>query len=70
METAVEAIKLGAMDYLSKPLDFGRLQQMLAGVRDEIERRRTVLSMERDLARRLEFYDMIGRGPRCRICSR
>jgi DNA-binding NtrC family response regulator len=63
VETAVEAIKLGAMDYLSKPLDFGRLQQMFAGVRDEIERRRAVLSMERDLARRLEFCDMIGRGP-------
>jgi DNA-binding NtrC family response regulator len=63
VETAVEAIKLGAMDYLSKPLDFGRLQQMLAGVRDEIERRRAVLSIERDLARHLEFCDMIGRGP-------
>jgi DNA-binding NtrC family response regulator len=63
VETAVEAIKLGAMDYLSKPLDFGRLQQMLAGVRDEIERRRAVLSMERDLARHLEFCGMIGRGP-------
>src|SRR6185436_6888673 len=63
VETAVEAIKLGAMDYLSKPLDFGRLQQMFGGVRDEIERRRAVLSMERDLARRLEFCDMIGRGP-------
>ena len=29
VETAVEAIKLGAMDYLSKPLDFGRLEQLL-----------------------------------------
>jgi DNA-binding NtrC family response regulator len=63
IDTAVDAIKLGAMDYLSKPLDFGRLQRMLASVRDEIERRRTVLSMERDLARRLEFCGMIGRGP-------
>jgi DNA-binding NtrC family response regulator len=63
VETAVEAIKLGAMDYLSKPLDFGRLQQMLAGVREEIERRRAVLSIERDLARHLEFCGMIGRGP-------
>ena len=30
VETAVEAIKLGATDYLSKPLDFGRLEQLLA----------------------------------------
>ena len=63
VDTAVEAVKLGAMDYLSKPLDFTRLQQMLTTVQDEIERRRSVLSMERDLAKRLEFCGMIGRGP-------
>ena len=32
VDTAVEAVKLGAMDYLSKPLDFGRVQQMFATV--------------------------------------
>jgi two-component system response regulator HydG len=64
VDTAVEAVKLGAMDYLTKPLDFGRLDQLLAGVREEIERRRSVLSMEGDLARRLEFCGMIGRSPR------
>ena len=64
VDTAVEAVKLGAMDYLTKPLDFGRLDQLLAGVREEIERRRSVLSIEGDLARRLEFCGMIGRGPR------
>ena len=63
VDTAVEAIKLGAMDYLSKPLDFGRLEQLLGGVREELERRRTVLSLESDLARKLEFCGMIGRGP-------
>jgi len=64
VETAVEAVKLGAMDYLTKPLDFGRLEQLLANVREEIERRRSVLTMESDLARRLEFCGMIGRSPR------
>ncbi|HXW08480.1 MAG TPA: sigma-54 dependent transcriptional regulator [Vicinamibacterales bacterium] len=63
VDTAVEAVKLGAMDYLSKPLDFGRLEQMLTAVREEIDRRRSVLAMEGDLARRLEFCGMIGRGP-------
>jgi len=63
VDTAVEAIKLGAMDYLSKPIDFGRLEQMLVGVRDEIERRRNLLTMESDVARRLEFCGLIGRGP-------
>jgi two-component system response regulator HydG len=64
VDTAVEAVKLGAMDYLTKPLDFGRLEQLLTGVREEIERRRSVLSLESDVAKRLEFCGMIGRGPR------
>jgi DNA-binding NtrC family response regulator len=63
VDTAVDAIKLGAMDYLSKPIDFARLEQLLTSVRDEIERRRSLLSIEGDLARRLEFCGMIGRGP-------
>ena len=63
VDTAVEAIKLGAMDYLSKPLDFTRLEQLLGNVRDDIERRRNLLAAESDLARRLEFNGMIGRGP-------
>jgi DNA-binding NtrC family response regulator len=63
VETAVEAIKLGATDYLSKPLDFGRLEHLLATVRDDIERRRSLLAIEGDVARRLEFAGMIGRGP-------
>ena len=63
VDTAVEAIKLGATDYLSKPLDFARLEQLLSGVREELERRRSLLSMEGDLAKRLEFAGMIGRGP-------
>jgi len=63
VDTAVEAIKLGALDYLTKPLDFARVEQLLVSVRDEIERRRSLLSIESDLARRLEFCGMIGRGP-------
>jgi DNA-binding NtrC family response regulator len=63
LDTAVEAIKLGAIDYVSKPLDFTRLDQLLTSVRAETERRRSVLSLEGDLARRLEFSGMIGRSP-------
>jgi len=63
VDTAVDAIKLGAMDYLSKPIDFQRLEHLLASVRDDLERRRSLLSIESDVARRLEFCGMIGRGP-------
>jgi DNA-binding NtrC family response regulator len=63
VESAVEAIKLGASDYLSKPLDLARVERLLIDIRDEIERRRTVLAMETELARRLEFCGMVGRAP-------
>ena len=63
IDTAVEAVKLGAMDYLTKPFDLPRLRQLLSTVREEAEQRRAVLTMEGDLAQRLEFCGMVGRGP-------
>jgi DNA-binding NtrC family response regulator len=63
VESAVEAIKLGASDYLSKPLDLSRLERLLTDTRAELERRRSVLAMEGELARRLEFCGMVGRAP-------
>ncbi len=61
IDSAIEAIKLGAMDYLSKPFDLGRLQQLLASVHEQIERRGALLTAESRLARQLEFCGMIGR---------
>ena len=63
VDSAVEAVKLGARDYLSKPLDLPRFERLLTEVRDDIERRRGVLAMESELARRLEFCGMVGRSP-------
>jgi DNA-binding NtrC family response regulator len=61
IDTAIEAIKLGAMDYLSKPFDFDRLKQLLTLVHEEIERRRTVLASESRMVKQLEFSGMVGR---------
>src|SRR5258705_9022048 len=63
IDSAVEAVKLVALDYLTKPFDLQRLRQLLATVRDEATQRREVLTMEGDLAQRLEFFGMVGRGP-------
>jgi DNA-binding NtrC family response regulator len=63
VDTAIEAIKLGAMDYLSKPFDFDRLEELLTGVRDEIERRRVLLAAESRMVKQLEFGGMVGRSP-------
>ena len=61
VESAIEAVKLGALDYLSKPLDFERLSELLTTVRRSIERRRLLLAADSALASRFEFQGMIGR---------
>ena len=63
IDTAIEAIKHGAMDYLSKPLDFERLEVLLRRVHDEIERRRALLVAESRMVKQLEFCGMVGRSP-------
>ena len=62
-ETAIEAVKLGALDCLSKPIDFGRLGDLLGGVHQSLERRRELLAADGELASRFEFCGMIGRSP-------
>jgi two-component system response regulator HydG len=63
IDSAVEAIKLGAIDYFTKPLDFDRFSSVLATVREEVDRRQCLLATEGDLALRLELCGMMGRSP-------
>jgi DNA-binding NtrC family response regulator len=61
IDSAVEAVKLGARDYLAKPLDFDRVTALLTDVRDEAVRRQRLLRVESRVARELEFQGMLGR---------
>jgi DNA-binding NtrC family response regulator len=61
IDTAIEAIKHGAMDYLSKPFDFNRLEALLRRIHGEIDRRRALLAAESRIVKQLEFHGMIGR---------
>jgi DNA-binding NtrC family response regulator len=61
VETAIEAVKAGALDYLAKPLDFDRLRALLVEVRDSIQRREQMMEVDAAVARQFEFYGMIGR---------
>jgi DNA-binding NtrC family response regulator len=63
IDSAVEAVKLGAIDYLTKPFDFQRLARLLSGVREDTERHRRLLEAEHEVAKNAEFCGMIGRGP-------
>ncbi|HXG69381.1 MAG TPA: response regulator, partial [Gemmatimonadaceae bacterium] len=63
IDSAIEAVKLGALDYLSKPLDIERLRQLLGGVRDGLARRVALLEAENATAQRLGLCGMIGRSP-------
>lgn len=61
VDSAVEAIKLGAREYLTKPFDFDRLREVLVDIREELERRAQVIALESEVARQLEFCGMLGR---------
>ena len=61
VDSAIEAVKLGAMDYLSKPLDFDRLRELLRTVNQDLVNRAAVLAAESATAHRFELCGMIGR---------
>jgi DNA-binding NtrC family response regulator len=61
--SVLEAIKAGALDFITKPLNPERLRDLLFTVRKGIERRETLLRIDADVARQFEFYGMIGRSP-------
>ena len=61
VDSAIEAVKLGALDYLSKPLDFERLAQLLEQVVADLTTRADLLSSDSATAHRLELCGMIGR---------
>jgi len=61
VDSAVEAIKLGAREYLAKPFDNDRVRELLTDIRVELERRAHVTALESQVARQLEYYGMIGR---------
>jgi two-component system response regulator HydG len=63
VDTAIDAIKAGALDYLTKPFDFDRLRELLITVRKRVERRETFLRIDADVAKQFEFYGLIGRTP-------
>ena len=50
----IKGLEVGGHDYLSKPIDFGRLEALLHAVRDDLDRRRRLLEVEANAGRMLE----------------
>jgi DNA-binding NtrC family response regulator len=66
VETAVEAMKEGAYDYLTKPVDLQRLKILLDKIVERQETRREVKSLRRQLREHGAFGPMIGNAPEMR----
>jgi DNA-binding NtrC family response regulator len=66
VETAVEAIKEGAYDYLTKPIDPQRLKIMLDKIVERQDTLREVKTLRRQLREQGSFGSMIGSSPTMR----
>src|SRR3954469_12254291 len=63
VETAVEALRLGASDYLTKPVNFQRLKAVLSRVPKSGELRAEIGHLRDELRRLGRFGRLVGRSP-------
>ncbi len=66
VETAVEAMKEGAYDYLTKPVDIQRLKILLDKIVERLETMREVKALRRQLREHGTFGSIIGNSPEMR----
>jgi DNA-binding NtrC family response regulator len=66
VETAVEAMKEGAYDYLTKPVDIQRLKILLDKIVERLETMREVKALRRQLRESGTFGSIIGNSPEMR----
>jgi len=62
-ESAVDAIRKGATDYLPKPIDLERLRHCVRSLVEEAALRRRTFQLDQDLTGVYQFEGMIGRSP-------
>lgn len=60
VHSAVEALRGGAMDYLTKPLDLQRLRKILEGIRKTRTLQHRISEMSRELRSLGRFDQMVG----------
>ena len=62
-EAAVEAIQKGACDYMTHPLDIGRLRSRIVGLMADAEQRRKTFRIDQELLEAYRFQGIVGRSP-------
>ena len=62
-ESAVEAVKKGASDYLNKPVSIGPLRERIGKQGEEVRKRQRALQLEDELRATSEFEGIVGRSP-------
>ena len=63
LESALEAVRRGATDFLPKPVDRTRLKRTLDDVAALYDQRRRVRALEEQLLKDLEFHGIVGKSP-------
>jgi len=62
-ESAVEAIRKGASDYLTKPLSIARLRERIDSLIEEQHRRQRATQLDAEMLKTYRFEGMVGRSP-------
>ena len=63
VESAISAVKLGAYDYLCKPLDYARLEKSLDELAENFARRSEIRQLEEQLFTNLQYKGIVGNSP-------
>jgi DNA-binding NtrC family response regulator len=63
LDSALEAIRRGAADFLPKPIDRTRLKKTLDDAANLYDQRRRVRVLEEQLLKDLEFHGIVGKSP-------
>jgi len=63
LETAVDALRRGAIDYVTKPVDFARIKMALANVTRTLEMKGEIGSLRGELRKLGRFGPLIGTSP-------
>jgi DNA-binding NtrC family response regulator len=63
LDSAVDAIRRGACDYLAKPLDRARLKKTLDEISEIFSQRQRIRDLEGQMLQDLNFHGIIGKSP-------